>query len=96
MNEPVKFEFFCVESDYPKFVALFPDELPPTYAQFVARVDQSIKQRMENLTVEKATVSYVEFIAECERRKEAPNYKLVCLIAFQVWGVNNGFHSSGF
>ena len=79
MNEPVKFEPFFTEADYPKFVA---------------RVDKRIEQRMEHLTVEKATVSYMEFIAECERRREVPNYQLVHVLAFRVWGINNGFHAS--
>ena len=91
MNDPVKFEAFFTEADYPEFVALFPDELPPTYDEFVARVDQRIKEMMEHVTIEKATVSYAEFIAECTRREEPPNYEIVHRIAFRVWGRNNGY-----
>jgi hypothetical protein len=94
VNEPVKFEPFFTETDYPKFVALFPDELPSTYNEFVTRIDKRLEQRMEQLSVEKATVGYVEFIAECERRGEIPNYELIYKLAFLVWGRNNGFHAS--
>ena len=33
MSEPIQFEFFCSEVDYPNFRTLFPDHFPPTYGE---------------------------------------------------------------
>lgn len=86
MSDPVKFIFFCSEADYPKFLAIVPNDFPPTYQQFVARVDQSIKNRMEQVTVVKTNVGFDEFMAFCAKSGKEPNYDTFVAYTFQVWG----------
>lgn len=88
MNTPIDFTFFCTASDYPKFFALFKNDLPPTYAEFVAAVDASIKNSMEQVTVKKAYVSFDEFLAFCAKKGEAPNIELLGRCAFLASGRN--------
>ena len=94
MIEPVKFIFFCSETDYPKFLALLPEHFPPTYEQFVTAVNQCIKNRLEQVTVEKTNVGMDEFLKFCEKTGKSPDYQALVACTFETWGRNNGFHST--
>ena len=86
MSEPVKFEFFCSETDFPKYATLLPGAFPPTYIDFVTRANQRIERSMEQVTVEKVTVPYEEFEAYCADRKAVPSYELLVRCTFLAWG----------
>lgn len=86
MNDPRQFIFFCGEADYPKFRALFPDKLPPTYREFVSSMDKSIKDRMEHVTVNQSNVGFNEFLSFCNLRGGTPNYNDLVECALQIWG----------
>jgi hypothetical protein len=86
MSEPVKFIFFCIEADYPKFLAILPDYLPATYQEFVARVNQSIENRMKEVTIVETDVGFDEFMAFCDKSGKVPNYDTLVAYTFQVWG----------
>jgi hypothetical protein len=86
MSEPVRFIFFCSEADYPKFLAILPGNFPPTYREFVANVNQRIKDRKEQITLEKTNVSFDEFIAFCRERGKEPDYDLLVACTFHAWG----------
>ena len=88
MNEPVPWIFFCTESDYPKFLALLPNDLPASYRDFVARVDSHIKNMMEHCTIVKTNVGFDEFIAFCTKNRKEPNYDSLVSRAFHTWGTN--------
>jgi len=78
--------FCCSEADYPKFLALFPENFPPSYREFVALVDQRIKNREEQLTILKAYVGFDEFLAFCASEGHKPNYEALDVCSFRAWG----------
>lgn len=86
MNDPLQFPFFCNEKDYPKFRALFPDKLPPTYREFISSVDKSIRERMEQETINQKSVNYDEFVSFCNLRGGTPSYNDLVECAMQIWG----------
>jgi hypothetical protein len=69
----ISYAFFVTESEYPKLQAACPGEFPFTYAQFRARVEQSIKDMAETVAVEKVYASVDSFLAWCAEAKVRPN-----------------------
>lgn len=63
--------FFVTEEEYPKLQAACPWEFPFNYQQFVARLDDGIKNT-PGITVIKVNVSVDEFLAWCARTKVQP------------------------
>lgn len=88
MKEPVPWIFFCTESDYPKFLALLPNDLPSSYSDFVVRVDSHIKNMMEQYTIVETNVGFDEFIAFCEKNGKESNYDSLVSCTFHTWGAN--------
>ena len=88
MNEPIPWIFFCTETDYPKFFSLLSDIFPPTYGEFIAGIDKSIADVMEQYTIVKTNVGFEEFIAYCAVSGKEPNYDSLLSCTFQAWGRN--------
>lgn len=78
--------FFCSEADYPKFLSLLQGHLPPTYCEFVSRVNNSIKEREEQITVLKVNVGFEDFLAFCRSEGKSPDYESLNLFVFRLWG----------
>jgi hypothetical protein len=69
----ISYAFFVTESEYPKLQAACPGDFPFTYAQFCARVDQSIQDTADTVAVEKVYASVDKFLAWCAEAKVKPN-----------------------
>jgi hypothetical protein len=69
----ISYAFFVTEAEYSKLQAACPGEFPSTYAQFCARVDQSIKDAADTVAVEKVYASVDKFLAWCAETKVRPN-----------------------
>ena len=69
----ISYAFFVTEAEYPKLQAACPGDFPFTYAQFSARVDQSIKDAAETVAVEKVYASVDKFLAWCAEAGVQPN-----------------------
>ena len=69
----ISYAFFVTEAEYPKLQAACPGDFPFTYAQFCARVDQSIQDAADTVAVEKVYASVDKFLAWCAEAKVQPN-----------------------
>ena len=69
----ISYAFFVTEAEYPKLQAACPGNFPFTYAQFSARVDQSVKDAAETVAVEKVYASVDKFLAWCAEARVPPN-----------------------
>ena len=67
--------FFVTETEYPKLQAACPGDFPFTYAEFVERVENGIRQMKDNLTIEKTYADVAEFLAWCRETKIKPDNK---------------------
>ena len=88
MSNQIPWLFFCSEADYPKFLALLPNDLPPAYHEFVSVVDKCIANEMKQLTIVKTYVGFDEFTAFCKARGKVPDYDTLIACTFQAWGRN--------
>ena len=64
----ISYAFFVTAAEYPRLQAACPGDFPFTYAQFCARVDQSIRDTADTVAVEKVYVSVDKFLAWCAAR----------------------------
>jgi hypothetical protein len=69
----ISYAFFVSEAEYPKLQAACPGDFPFTYAEFCARVDRSIKETADTVSVEKVYVSVDRFLAWCAEANAKPN-----------------------
>ena len=69
----ISYAFFVTEAEYPKLQAACPGDFALTYAQFCARVDQSIQDSAGTVAVEKVYASVDQFLAWCAEAKVQPN-----------------------
>jgi len=69
----ISYAFFVTEAEYPRLQAACPGDFPFNYAQFCARVDQSIQDTAETVAVEKAYASVDKFLAWCTEARVQPN-----------------------
>lgn len=69
----ISYAFFVTEAEYSKLQAACPGEFPFSYAQFCARVDQSIQDAASSVAVEKVYASVDQFLAWCAEAKVQPN-----------------------
>ncbi|HLF38484.1 MAG TPA: hypothetical protein VI545_02295 [Burkholderiales bacterium] len=69
----ISYAFFVTEAEYPKLQAACPGDFPYTYAQFSARVDQSIRDTADTVAVEKVYASVDHFLAWCAEAKVQPS-----------------------
>jgi hypothetical protein len=69
----ISYAFFVTEAEYPKLQAACPGDFPYTYAQFCARIDQSIKDTADTVAVEKVYASVDKFLAWCAETRVQPN-----------------------
>jgi hypothetical protein len=69
----ISYAFFVTESEYPKLQDACPGDFPFNYAQFCARVDQSIRDSAETVAVEKVYASVDKFLAWCAATRVQPN-----------------------
>ena len=67
--------FFVTETEYPKLQAACPGDFPFTYAQFVERVEDGIRQNKDIFTIEKTYADVAEFLAWCGESKIKPDNK---------------------
>jgi hypothetical protein len=65
--------FFVTKEEYPKLQSACPNDFPFTYAQFVARVNEGIKNAPDGFSVIKVNISVDEFLAWCAQAKIEPN-----------------------
>lgn len=73
MPKAISYAFFVAEAEYPKLQAACPGDFPFTYAEFCARVDRSIKEGAETVSIEKVYVSVDAFLAWCKENNAQPN-----------------------
>jgi hypothetical protein len=69
----ISYAFFVTEAEYPKLQAACPGDFPYPYAQFSARVEQSIRDTADTVAVEKVYASVDQFLAWCAEAKVPPN-----------------------
>ena len=69
----ISYVFFVTAAEYPKLQAACPGDFPLTYAQFCARVDQSIQDTAGTVAVEKVYASVDKFLAWCAEARVPTN-----------------------
>jgi hypothetical protein len=69
----ISYAFFVTEAEYPKLQAACPGDFPLTYAQFCARIDQSIRDSADTVAVEKVYASVDKVLAWCAEAGVQPN-----------------------
>ena len=69
----VSYAFFVSAAEYPKLQAACPGEFPFAYAEFCARLDQSIQEAADSVAIEKVYVSVDKFLAWCAEANVRPN-----------------------
>jgi hypothetical protein len=71
-KKAISYAFFVTAAEYPKLQAACPGDFPFTYAQFCARVDQSVQDSADTVAVEKVYASVDKFLAWCAEAKVQP------------------------
>lgn len=69
----ISYAFFVTEIEYPELQAACPGDFQFTYAEFCARVNQSIQEMANTVAVEKVYVRVDEFLAWCADANIKPN-----------------------
>lgn len=73
MPRAISYAFFVSEAEYLKLQAACPGDFPFAYEEFCARVDRSIKEGADTVSIEKVYVSVVQFLAWCKENNAQPN-----------------------
>jgi hypothetical protein len=69
----ISYAFFVSAAEYPRLQAACPGDFPFPYAEFCARVDRSIKEAGDTVSVEKVYVSVDRFLSWCAETQAPPN-----------------------
>ncbi|MDP1717566.1 MAG: hypothetical protein Q8L40_05775 [Burkholderiales bacterium] len=69
----ISYAFFVTEAEYPSLQAACPGDFPPSYAEFCASVDRSIREMADTVALEKVYVRVDEFLAWCAEASLRPN-----------------------
>lgn len=69
----ITYTFFVTETEYSRLQAVCPEDFPLDYAQFSARVDQSIQEAAPTVAIEKVYVSVEQFLAWCAETRVQPD-----------------------
>lgn len=69
----ITYTFFVTETEYSRLQAACPEYCPLDYAQFSARVDQTIQEAAPSVAIEKVYVSVEKFLAWCAGTNVQPN-----------------------
>lgn len=69
----ISYAFFVTDAEYPKLQTACPEDFPFDYAQFCARVDETIQEAAATVAIEKVFVSVEQFLAWCAETGVRPN-----------------------
>jgi hypothetical protein len=69
----ISYAFFVSEAEYPRLQAACPGDFPFTYVEFCSRVDRSIKEAGDTVSIERVYVSVDKFLCWCAEAKVPPN-----------------------
>ena len=73
MAKAISYAFFVAEAEYPRLQQACPGEFPYSYAEYCARIDASIKETAETVSIEKVYVSVEKFLAWCAETNVPPS-----------------------